>query len=104
MMVKISPITMPAPMPCMPRKRISWPMPSIGMKVSVPAAPHSAEVATNTVAPSMKNGFRPKMSDRLAKIGTEIVDVSRYAVATHGYRSNPESCAMMRGSAVPTIV
>ena len=55
-------------------------------------------------APDRKNHFRPYMSVSLAKIGTQMVEVSRYAVATHGYRSNPESEAMMRGSAVPTMV
>ena len=59
-------------------------MPSIGMKVRSPAAPHSADATTKSNAPSMKNGLRPYRSDRLAKIGTETVDVSRYTVATHG--------------------
>ena len=45
---------MPAPMPCRPRNRISWPMPSSGRKVSLPAAPHSADVATKSVAPTQK--------------------------------------------------
>ncbi len=75
--VNSSPITMPAPMPCRPRNRISWPMPSIGRNVSVPAAPHSAEVRVKSVAPSRKNGLRPWISDRLAKIGTDTVEVSR---------------------------
>jgi hypothetical protein len=51
-----------------------------------------------------KNGLRPYMSESFAKIGTDSVEVRRYAVATHGYRSNPESCAMILGSAVPTMV
>ena len=34
-------------------------MPSIGMNVSVPAAPQSAEVTTKSMAPSRKNGLRP---------------------------------------------
>src|SRR5262245_27127985 len=44
------------------------------------------------------------MSESLPQIGTAIVDDKRYAVATHGYRPKPDSCAMMRGSAVPTMV
>jgi hypothetical protein len=34
-------------------------MPSIGRNVNSPAAPHSADEATNSIAPSMKNGLRP---------------------------------------------
>ena len=39
------------------------------------------------------------MSDSLAKMGTDIVEQSKYAVATHGYRLKPESDAMIFGSA-----
>src|SRR5262245_43923103 len=78
-------------------------MPSSGSGTA-PAAPHNADAVTNSVDDIRKNGFLPYMSDSFAKIGTDSVDVSRYIVATHGYRSNPESCAMIRGSAVPTMV
>ena len=77
MMVNARPIIIPAPMPCRPRKTMSWFMPSIGRNVKVPEAPHSAEVSTNIVAPPRKNHFRPYMSDSLAKIGTASVDVSK---------------------------
>src|SRR4026209_111763 len=44
------------------------------------------------------------MSESFAKMGTAIVEHNRYAVDTHGYLSKPDREAMMRGSAVPTIV
>ncbi|MNC91671.1 hypothetical protein D3C83_79770 [compost metagenome] len=75
--VNSTPVIIPAPMPCNPRKAISCPMPSNGRNARLPAAPHSAEASTNTITPLMKNGLRPKRSDRLAKIGTETVDDSR---------------------------
>src|ERR1700722_9568048 len=83
-MVNARPIIIPAPMPCKPRKMISWFMPSSGRKVNVPAAPQRADVSTNIVAPPRKNHFRPYMSDSLAKIGTASVDVSKYVVETQG--------------------
>ena len=76
-MVNSSPISIPAPTPCKPRNRINWPIPSIGRMVSFPAAPQSADVSTNSVAPRRKNGLRPWMSDRFAKIGTETVELSK---------------------------
>ena len=63
---------------------MSWLMPSMGRKVKVPAAPHSAEVSTNIAVPPRKNHFRPYMSESFAKIGTASVDVSKYIVETQG--------------------
>ena len=44
-MVKVRPITAPPPMPCRPRKKISWFMPSSGSGM-LPAAPHSHDETT----------------------------------------------------------
>ena len=52
----------------------------------------------------MKNHLRPYKSESLALTGIAIVEHNIYVVATHGYRLNPERLAMIRGSAVPTIV
>src|SRR5581483_4635538 len=84
MMVKARPIIMPPPMPCKPRNTMSWFMPSMGRNVSVPDAPHSADVRIKTIAPPRKNHLRPYMSDSLANMGTARVEVRRYVVETHG--------------------
>ena len=48
MMVKVKPITAPPPMPCRPRKRINWFMPSSGSGM-LPAAPHSHDETTKMI-------------------------------------------------------
>ena len=47
-------------------------------------APQSADANTKRTLPPRRIHLRPYMSESLAKIGTAIVDVSRYAVVTQG--------------------
>ena len=59
----------PAPMPWMPRKRISMPMFWL--------SPDRAEPTRKMTMPIMKIGLRPYRSDSLPQNGTLIVLVSR---------------------------
>ena len=88
--------TAPAPSPCRARNAIS-----AGIEVAVP---HRTDPTTNRASPNMNTGLRPRMSASRAKIGTVVVDVTRYAVKTQAYSDNPPSWPMIVGIAVPTTV
>ena len=76
MIVNVSPMTAPPPIPWMPRNAMSWFMPSIG-RGRFPAAPHSHDDPMKMARPIRYSHLRPYRSDSFAKTGTAIVEVSR---------------------------
>jgi hypothetical protein len=67
----------PPPIPCRPRKAISWIMPPPNSGPKAPASPQSQEPATKISTPAIRTRFRPHWSPSLPQIGTITVEDSR---------------------------
>ena len=96
MMVKVSGITAPAPIPWIRRKSTSWPMFRLN--------PHRAEPAMNVRTPAKNRGLRPCRSDNLPQRGMVTVEERRYPEKTQLYIARPPKLETTVGMAVAMAV
>ncbi|MNJ37610.1 hypothetical protein D3C77_324390 [compost metagenome] len=96
MIVKVTGISAPAPIPCSARNTISCSM--------LCESPDSSDPAKNNKDPIINTGFLPYKSLIFPKIGVDTAIVSKYAVNTQLSKATPPKSPTIRGPAGPITV